>query len=257
MANPTIKTIGIFDSGIGGLTVFKAIKQYCPLADVVYLGDTARLPYGTKSPATIARYLQQNSQFLIEKSVDAIVVACNSASTVLDQIDLPIPIHGVIVAGSQAAMTISVNKKIGIMGTKATINANSYSKTILSMDPSFTVYEQACPLLVPLVEEALIDDPVTFDLIQRYVSPLLEQQVDTIVLGCTHYPILKSAIQKVVGPTVKLVDSANCIGKIFSQYQIEGSGTHHFYLSDISDNFIKMARFILEQEDVTALHVNI
>lgn len=204
--------IGIFDSGIGGLTVLRALRAALPHEAFVYLGDTARLPYGSKSPDTIRRYLSQNIHFLQRKKVKALVVACNSASTVLieDSWD-GLPIYGVIKPGARAAAAATRNKKIGILGTRATIGSSAYVRALHALDPSLDVVQQACPLLVPLVEEGWANDQVTLEIIKRYLEAPLAAGVDTLVLGCTHYPVLKDAIASLAGPEVALVDSAQAI----------------------------------------------
>lgn len=211
------RPIGLFDSGIGGLTVLKSLMTALPKESFVYLGDTARLPYGSKSPATIERYLRQNIHFLIEQGVKAIVVACNSASTVLlgreSNIpdDFSIPVYNVIEPGAETALRVSHSKRIGVLGTKATISAQAYAKSLLALDPSVHVIQQACPLLVPLVEEGWENDPLTNLVIHRYVHPLLAHGIDALILGCTHYPALRVGIAKVTGSSVQLVDSAEAI----------------------------------------------
>jgi glutamate racemase len=203
--------IGIFDSGLGGLTVARAIHELLPKEDLVYLGDTARVPYGTKSPATVTRFAREDAQFLVHQTVKAIVVACNSASAwglEVIQRQFEIPIFGVILPGAKAALEASANRRIGVIGTNATINSEAYQKTIRAIDDSAFVFARACPLLVPLVEEGWIDHPVTMRVWKEYLQPLRKQRIDTLVLGCTHYPLLKRAIQEVVGDHVSLVDSA-------------------------------------------------
>lgn len=246
--NNTLKTLGVFDSGIGGLTVYKSLRQFCPKADIIYLGDTARLPYGTKSADTIKRYLEQNVAFLSKRGVDAIVVACNSASTVLGITNFEIPVEGVIVPGSQMAIAATKSGKIGVLATKATVAAMSYTKTIQVLNSDIQVIEQACPLLVPLVEEGMLHDSITAQMIARYTDNLLQAGVDTLILGCTHYPILKDVIGSVVGKEIVLVDSADCIGQKFSKLHFTGTGQGSFLLSDVSSSFITMANFILGKD---------
>ncbi len=207
------RPIGLFDSGIGGLTVLKALWSTLPNESFIYLGDTARLPYGSKSPQTIERYCLQNIDFLVKRGVKAIVVACNTASTVL--LDKPhefaVPIYNVIEPGAREALKASAKKQIGVLGTKATIAARSYVKAIHAIERGATVYQQPCPLLVPLVEEGLEDDPITNLIIYRYLQPMLQAGVDTLILGCTHYPALRLGFEKVAGPNVTLVDSAQAL----------------------------------------------
>jgi glutamate racemase len=211
------RPIGIFDSGIGGLTVLKSLLTEFPNESFIYLGDTARLPYGSKSPETIEKYLKQNVEFLISRDVKAVIVACNSASTVLlksasiEKSAFSIPVYDVIQPGAKAALATSLSKRIGVLGTSATIKSLAYAKVLTSLDPNVLVYQQACPLLVPLVEEGWHDDPLTNLIIYRYIAPLAVSRMDTLILGCTHYPALRDGIQKVVGPGVALVDSASAI----------------------------------------------
>lgn len=209
------RPIGLFDSGIGGLTVFKSLLHALPNESFVYLGDTARLPYGSKSPATIERYVTQNIDFLVRRNVKAIVVACNSASTVLlgPRRDFGVPVYNVIEPGAATALRESQGRKIGVLGTKATIAAKAYVKALHALDPRVEVFQQACPLLVPLVEEGWVDDPITNLVIYRYIAPLLQAGVDTLILGCTHYPVLRDAINRACQGRVTLVDSADAIAE--------------------------------------------
>lgn len=203
------KAIGVFDSGIGGLTVYKSLKERMPLEKVVYLGDTARLPYGTKSAETIIKFSEENARFLMEKNVKIMVVACNSSSShALPQLQniLNIPVIGVIDAGSQAAVNSSQNK-IGVIGTIATISSGTYERTILEKRPGVKIVSKSCPLFVPLVEEGWIDHKVTRLVIEEYLLPMKKQGIDTLVLGCTHYPVLKGAIAAVIGKEIDLIDS--------------------------------------------------
>lgn len=208
--------IGIFDSGLGGLTVARAIHELLPKEDLIYLGDTARVPYGTKSPATVTRFAREDAQFLVDKHVKAIVVACNSASAwglEVIQRQFEIPIFGVILPGAKAALRATKSRRIGVIGTNATINSQAYQKDIQSLCESAFVFGRACPLLVPLVEEGWVEHPVTTKVLKEYLQPLRKQRVDTLVLGCTHYPLLKNTIQRVVGDNVSLVDSAESCAK--------------------------------------------
>ena len=208
--------IGLFDSGIGGLTVLKALANELPNESFVYLGDTARLPYGSKSPATIEKYLWQNVAFLKTLDVQAIVVACNTASTALlgKKIQSDIPIYNVIEPGAARACAKSKNQRIGVLGTRATVAAEAYVKAIYKLNPATEVFQQACPLLVPLVEEGWDQDPITNLVVYRYVSSLLQRNIDTLILGCTHYPVLTDAIRRVVGANVELIDSSMAIADL-------------------------------------------
>ena len=207
------RPIGLFDSGIGGLTVLRSLLSALPEESFVYLGDTARLPYGSKSPATIERYLMQNLKFLTDHGVKAVIVACNSASTVLlgRDLEFPIPVYNVIEPGAATALAASTNRRIGVLGTRATVSAQSYVSAIKNLESNAYVIQQPCPLLVPLVEEGLEDDPITNLIVYRYVSPLLTHDIDTLILGCTHYPALRGGIGRVAGPAIQLVDSAEAV----------------------------------------------
>lgn len=212
------RPIGFFDSGLGGLTVLKAVRSAFPKENYIYLGDTARLPYGTKSPVTIRKYTEQNIAALKALDVKAIVVACNTASTTLIDPKTPlvstIPIYNVIEPGADAAIKASTGLRIGILGTRATITSKAYEVTLLNREPKAVVFSQAAPLLVPLVEEGWELDPITNLIIYRYVAPLLKQSIDTLILGCTHYPILRESISKATGASVELVDSGHAIASI-------------------------------------------
>ncbi len=202
--------IGVFDSGLGGLTVVKEMRRLLPKESIVYVGDTARVPYGTKSPATIRRYALQISFFLLQRRVKAIVVACNTASAVALRAlrSLPIPVIGVIDPGARAAVMASDSNRIGVIGTPATVASHAYRRAIESYAPNAKVWESACPLFVPLVEEGWQDHAVTKQVVREYLAPVLTRKIDTLVLGCTHYPLLKKALGSVAGPRVKLIDSA-------------------------------------------------
>jgi glutamate racemase len=205
------RPIGIFDSGVGGLTVVRQIHRALPHEDLVYLGDTARVPYGNKSPGTVVRFACEDTEFLLARRVKAVVVACNTASAwALPALKRKyrVPIFGVILPGARAALLQTRNQRIGVIGTSATVRSRAYEKSILGREPAARVFARACPLLVPLVEEGWTDHRVTRTVLQQYLEPLLEEEIDTLVLGCTHYPLLKPAIQKVAGETVTLVDSA-------------------------------------------------
>lgn len=208
-------TIGIFDSGIGGLTVLKEICRILPNENIVYLGDTARVPYGIRSAETVTRYSFECIRFLLQKQIKLIVVACNTVSSVsLHEIrkSVQIPVIGVIEPGARAAFSITKNKKIGVIGTEATIKTRAYSKAIKSLSNEIEVYELACPLFVPLAEEGWTDDIIAKLTAEKYLAGIRSKGVDTIVLGCTHYPLLKNVIQDVMG-SANIVDSAIEISK--------------------------------------------
>ena len=203
--------IGVFDSGIGGLTVLKEIIRTLPEEATLYLGDTARLPYGTKSEETVVKYAIENTRFLLKYNIKLLVVACNTASAVsLSELrkQFSIPIIGVIEAGARAASRATKNGKVGIIGTETTISSGAYTKAIREINADIDTFGQACPLFVPLVEEGWINDDVTHAVAERYLGILKDKGIDTLVLGCTHYPLLKGIIQKVMGNGVRLIDSA-------------------------------------------------
>ena len=205
--------LGVFDSGLGGLTVVRCLRTTLPNEDICYLGDTARVPYGTKSPSTVIRFGCEDLEFLVGRKVKAVVVACNTVSawalpTLRQRFDLPI--FGVVEPGARAAVAVSRTNRIGVIGTPATIRSESYPREIRRLRPQAQVFSRSCPLLVPLVEEGLISGPITNQILAHYLGPLLRRGIDTLVLGCTHYPLLKAAIRRVAGAKVRLVDSAEC-----------------------------------------------
>ena len=204
--------IGVFDSGVGGLTVVRALMERLPLENIVYFGDTARVPYGVKSVATIEHFTGQITDYLLEQGVKMLIIACNTmaavASQVVKQKAGAIPVLDVIDAGARAAVAESRSRAIGVIGTPTTINSNAYARRMHALDPGVRVYSQACPLFVPLVEEGWLEHEVTRLTAQEYLKPVLAENVDTLVLGCTHYPLIKPLLQDVVGPGVRLVDSA-------------------------------------------------
>jgi glutamate racemase len=203
--------IGVFDSGMGGLTVARQLHLALPKEDLVYLGDTARVPYGTKSPSTVVRFSCEDTQFLLQQNVKAVVVACNTASAwALPTLEktFDVPIFGVILPGIRAALDLTTRQRVGVIGTGATIRSKAYSTGLLARSDTVKVFARACPLLVPLVEEGWTAHRVTREILREYLAPLCRHRVDTLILGCTHYPLLKSAIRAVMGPRVKLVDSA-------------------------------------------------
>jgi glutamate racemase len=205
------RPLGMFDSGIGGLTVLDAISRRLPNESVVYFGDTARLPYGTKSKETVTRFSREIVEFLMTKNPKLIVVACNTASAyslpVLRSM-VDVPVVGVVEPGAEAALRVTRKNKIGVIGTRATIESGAYLEAIQSRKPDVKVFSKACPLFVPLIEEGWIDHPVTLEVARHYLERLVAFEVDALILGCTHYPLLKDVLEKVVGSDVVLVDSA-------------------------------------------------
>ena len=255
------KPIGIFDSGIGGLTVVKQLMHMLPNEQLIYFGDTARIPYGTKSKRLIERYAMEDAYFLLQYDIKALVVACNTASSLAMDVllqNLDIPVVGVVIPGAQAAVDLSRNNKIGVVGTMATINSNSYTSEIHKRSQDVTVLGQPCPLLVPLVEEGWLDDNVTVMTLKKYLSDMMREKVDTLILGCTHYPLLENTIQKIVGNTVKLIDSGKETAKAVKQLLIDTNllnqsgkiGLDKFYVSDIPMKFEEIgSRFLGKKLD--------
>ncbi len=206
------RSIGVFDSGIGGLTVLRELVQQFPNENFLYLGDTARLPYGSKSAPTVRKYCEQNMNFLISRDVKAIIVACNTASTqVTEHLFLNRIVYNVLEPGSILAANKTKNKKITVLATRATIKSDAYKNKIQHADPTISVESIACPLFVPLAEEGWNDDPVTEIVARRYLSEMKNTDSDTVILGCTHYPLLKNTLQKILGPNVNLIDSGEAI----------------------------------------------
>lgn len=242
--------IGIFDSGIGGLTVLKRLLVEFPNEQFLFLGDTARLPYGSKSPETIAGYLEQNLDFFAKQEVKAVIVACNTASTAVVEgrsKKRPFPVYDVIGPGSRAALAASQSLRIGVIGTRATVASQCYEKTIRSLSEKALVYSQPCPLLAPLVEEGWESDPLTNLVLYRYIHPLLQHTIDTLVLGCTHYPVLREAIARVTGPYVNLVDSAQAVAeqlrndKKFKPAEVPSDSRFKLFVTDRSPMFLEVA----------------
>lgn len=249
------RPIGVFDSGIGGLTVLKVLAERFPHESFLYLGDTARLPYGSKSPQTIRRYSEQNVQYLLRQGVKAVVIACNSASSQFPESEYEsVPVYNVIHPGSFKALSVTKNKKIGVLGTRATVKSAAYPEELIRLDSKVEVFSQACPLFVPLAEEGWDEDPITNLVVYRYLTPIVKTGIDTLIMGCTHYPILKAAIRKVVGNEVELVDSGEAIADLIAQDSERG----HFkparpdaeqniqiLTTDASDHFTTLAQRIL------------
>lgn len=253
--------IGVFDSGIGGLTVVKELIRNLPDEDIVYLGDTARVPYGTKSGRTVIAYSHSNSEFLISKGVKLLVVACNTASSVSIpslRAEFDIPVIGVIEPGAKKAISVTAIGKVGVIGTPSTINSSAYTKAIHDLNPDIEVITKACPLFVPMADEGWVEGEIIERIAQQYLEPIKETGIDVLVLGCTHYPLLKNTIQKIVGNGITLVDSAeetaSQIKDILAQKNLlndsNAESTREFYLTDTSETFISVAgRFLGEKID--------
>lgn len=243
------RPVGVFDSGVGGLTVVRALMDRLPFEDIIYFGDTARVPYGVKSVATIRAFSCQIVEFLLQHEVKALVVACNTISAVaLEQVrELAgdIPVIGVIEAGAQAAVKVSKSHEIGVIATSTTVNSNAYAREIHRLMPDARVYSQACPLFVPLVEEGWVDHPVTRLTAEEYLKTVLVENVDTLVLGCTHYPLIKPLLTEVTGGRVELVDSAlttaeataEVLGELNLLNPQRGAPEYRYYVTDIPLKF--------------------
>jgi glutamate racemase len=257
------QAIGIFDSGLGGLTVLKVLSQKFPQESFCYLGDIARLPYGNKSPETIRKYGLQILRFLKDQNVKALIIACNSASTVfLGENEFEnIPLLNVIEPGAEAALQASLDKHIAVLGTSATIRSHAYEKTIKSLDPQAQVIEEACPLLVPLVEEGFVQDPITQQVLERYLRNIKQKQIKTVILGCTHYPILKDDFRHVLGPSVKLVESGEVLAKrivsLFQSGKINPATALEreirVCITDLTDHFERLAQKLMDPEPIGQL----
>jgi glutamate racemase len=241
--------IGIFDSGIGGMTVARAVEQLLPGYPLLYFGDIARTPYGTKSPETIIDYSLRNTEFLLRKGASLIIIACNTASSVAtDRLrqEFQVPIIEVVSPAAEQAITRTKTGRIGIIGTRATVRSDIYKRIITGLRPDFKVFSQACPLLVPLVEEGWINKRETKMIVRRYLHPLQNNQIDTLVLGCTHYPLLKELIQARIGRHVHLIDSsveaARHLQKMLQEHpelvkKSEAPTVEHtYYVSDLTDS---------------------
>lgn len=241
-------SIGMFDSGIGGLTVLQKLFQVLPAENFVYFGDTARLPYGEKSQETIIRYSIENTIFLLDKNIKLLVVPCNTASAyALDKLQqlFNIPVIGVIEPGADTAIELTTHGRIAVLGTKGTVNSGAYQKAILKRNPKIVVTSLACPLFVPLVEENYLDHPATKLIVHEYLKPLKEHKIDTLLLGCTHYPLLKELIQKEMGDDIAIVDSATaCANKVVEvliqrglKVSRKADHEHQYFVSDDPHKF--------------------
>ncbi len=253
------RPIGVFDSGVGGLTVVGQMREILPHEDLVYFGDTARVPYGTKSKETITRFSIENVEFLMRHDVKLVVVACNTASSLsLDFLKrcFKVPIIGVIEPGAKAAVGSTRNGRIGVIGTAATISSGAYEKAIKKIKPDSSVFTGSCPLFVPLVEEGWADKKVSGEIASIYLSPLKKKRIDTLILGCTHYPILKNVIRKVMGGRVLLIDSAKEVAKearlildscgLLNRAQ-DKEPVYKFFVSDEPGRFVKTAERFLKK----------
>ncbi|MFH1655819.1 MAG: glutamate racemase [Candidatus Omnitrophota bacterium] len=261
-----IKSIGIFDSGIGGLTVAKEVARLLPYEDIVYFGDTARVPYGIKSKSTIIKFSTENILFLLKQDVKLIVIACNTSSSVALSVlkrHFKIPIIGVISPGIKEAIYATRNKRIGVIATKATINSQAYQRQIKRIDSKIKVFNQACPLLVPLVEEGWLNQKSTYDIASYYLKPLKKAKIDTLILGCTHYPLLKKVLRNILGGSVRLIDSAQQVAREAKEVLASDgmlnkkrNPRYLFYVSDELQQFKKVAKNFLGREIKNLRKVN-
>lgn len=263
--------IGVFDSGVGGLTVVREIMRQIPNEKIIYFGDTARVPYGSKSQDTVTRYSEQIVRFLRTFDVKTIVVACNTASAyALDALEkeLDIPIIGVVKPGAKVASEVTKNGKIGVIATEATIGSQIYTQYIQELNRNVTIYGKACPLFVPLVEEGLLQDPVTDEIARRYLTELIDIDIDTLILGCTHYPLIRSTLGRIVGDQVTLVnpayETALELKATLEKYNMLndeapglGSNRYQFYVSDKADKFVRFANSIIKYGILSAKTIHI
>ena len=263
--------IGVFDSGVGGLTVAREIMRQIPNEKIIYFGDTARVPYGSKSRETVTRFSKQIVRFLSTFQVKTIVVACNTASAyALDELEREsdIPMIGVVKPGAKAASEVTRNGRIGVIATEATIGSKIYNQYITELNKDVTIYGKACPLFVPLVEEGLWEDPVTDEIAQRYLSELIDLDIDTLILGCTHYPLIRSTLGRIMGEKVTLVNPAYETARELKEMLGErgllndhapalGENQYQFYVSDTADKFKNFANSIIKYGILSAKTIHI
>jgi glutamate racemase len=248
--------IGIFDSGLGGLTVFKALARLMPEESLVYFGDTAHVPYGSKSPEAIARYSTEVARFLAGRGIKLLVVACNTSSAwALPAVRraVKVPVIGVIEPGARAALALGLGGRIGVIGTEATVNSGAYPKAIKALAKAARTESRACPLFVPLVEEGLWDGPIVAAVARKYLAPLKAARVTSLILGCTHYPYLKPVLARTMGPRVRLIDSAEETARetarVLSELGLRAPkgarGRREFFASDAPERFARLGRRML------------
>ena len=265
-ADNRARPIGVFDSGIGGLTVLRALTEVLPGEDFIYLGDTARLPYGTKSNEVIQRYSRENSQFLLAKGIKMLVVACNTSSAVaLADIShlTVIPVIGVIEPGAAAAVKASRRGKIGVIGTEATIASGAYTRAIQALRPRAEIYTRACPMLVPLVEEGWTENEIAQGTVAFYLESLKQSGIDTLLLGCTHYPLLRGLFERVLGPGVRIVDSAGATAAAVSRRltalrlaRTGDSGSQSFFVTETPERFVRVGRRFIGDRVESAVRID-
>ncbi len=248
--------IGIFDSGVGGLTVFRALARRLPKENLIYLGDTARVPYGTRSKETIERYALEDARFIESKQVKAIVIACNTASAMASNLlreACSVPVLGVIRPGSQEAILRTQNRRIGLIATEATVASGAYERAMRAQRDDLDILARACPLFVPLAEEGWAEHPVTAQVAEEYLQDFVASRIDTLVLGCTHYPILRAVIQQVMGEGVALIDSGEAVAEVVAKMleeknlnrESEAPRSESFYVTDSAARFRRVAEIFL------------
>jgi len=262
------KAIGIFDSGIGGLTVLKEILAALPEENIIYLGDTARVPYGIRSEETVTRYSFENTQFLLSQEIKMLVVACNTASAIsLEAVkkEFPLPVIGVLEPGARAVVGATKTRKVGVIGTEATIGSGAYERAIKKLAPDIEVHSLACPLFVSLAEEGWTDNDVAQLVAEKYLAPLRGRDIDALVLGCTHYPLLKTVISKAVGSDITLIDSATetakevamVLEKLKWKGNGRGEGIRKYYVTDTPARFEKIGKRFLGDSQLKAEQVKV
>ena len=263
--------IGVFDSGVGGLTVVREIMRQIPNEKIIYFGDTARVPYGSKSKDTVTRFSRQIVRFLQTHNVKTIVIACNTASAyALEDLEkeIDIPVIGVVKPGAKVASEVTRNGKIGVIATEATIGSKIYSQYITEINKEVTIFGKACPLFVPLVEEGLWQDPVTDEIARRYLAELIDIDIDTLILGCTHYPLIRSTVAKIMGEDVTLVNPAYETARELKELLKEkgllnekqpalGENQYRFFVSDGAEKFKRFANSIIKYGILSAKTINI
>lgn len=242
--------IGVFDSGVGGLTVLRAVASHLPRENLLYLGDTARVPYGSKSPETVIGYALQTADFFAARGVKAMVVACNSTSATalpLLRERYDIPVIGVVEPGAAAAARATQNGRVGVIGTEATMASGAYPRALLARNKGIEIFTRACPLFVPLAEEGWVDNDVARKVVGRYLASLKRSGIDTLVLGCTHYPLLREVIARYLGPEVTIVDSAAETARFLQRelrarkkLRARGTGSAGFFVTDVPDRFVRL-----------------
>lgn len=251
------RAIGVFDSGLGGLTVVKEIKKVLPNEKIVYLGDTARVPYGTRSRETIIKFAIEDANFLIKKKVKCIVIACNSVSSVAVDIlknKYKIPVFDVITPTCKYVAKLKDLKRVGIIGTSATIKSKTYKNNLNKYNKKLSVFQNKAPLLVPLVEEGEINSNFTYQIVQKYLKPLIKSSVEVIILGCTHYPMLLAVIKKILGKDIKIIDPSKHVSESLKSYLKEKNllrsskinFVDFFYVTDLTDNFLEQLRIFFK-----------